>query len=438
MANNITFLLKKTIFKKKIQEIEKSIKFYNKTIKSDVIVLNQINKFNSHWQYIQETNPFYKMWKKKHKLPKIITNINDIKNFPPLNKKIINNYYDLIVADSSNHRTTFTGGTSGETTLFPTDNIESLNAYVVAYTGRYWWNIKPLSEILMLWGHSHLFANGFKGISEKFIRKIKDYLINTKRLSSYDLSETNLRYFFDEINKAHPPTIISYSGNIFKLAKFMSENGLNFRFGKLNNIILTSETAYVKDIKLIKKIMAHNVINEYGMAETGVIGYSKNQTQNIIVFWNSFILTENEHSNLYLTTLTKRIFPLINYDTEDLVSTKLTNKGSILKIKEILGKSRNNLPIRLTNGKIATISTIFFDHFLKYIPEIYSVQYLIKKDSVFIILNARNKVNISKIYEKCFKKISQNFGVPDRKKLFIIEQASSKTLAGKHSIFVKQ
>lgn len=438
MANNITFLLKKTIFKNKIQEIEKSVKFYNEPIVSDQIVINQINKFNYLWGNIQETNSFYKMWKKKHKLPSLITHINDLKNFPPLTKTIINNYYDLIIDNCSNYRTTFTGGTSGETTLFPTDNIEALNAYITAYTGRYWWNIEPLSEILMLWGHSHLFERGVKGVSQKFTRKIKDFLINTKRLSSYELSETNLKYFYDEINRSHPPTIISYSGNIFKLAKFMDENKLNFKFGRLNNIIITSETAYAKDIKLIKKTMAHNVINEYGMAETGVIGYSKNQTQNIKIFWNNFILNENDYSNLFLTTLTKRVFPLINYDTEDKVNSKLTIKGSILVIKEILGKSRNNLPVKLSNGKTATISTIFFDHFLKHIPEIYSVQYLIKKDTVYIILNSRKRVNVNKIYEKCIKEISKNFGIPDRKKLLITQQPSSKTPAGKHSIIIKQ
>ena len=437
MAHNLTSLLKKTIFRKKIKEIEKSIKFYEKSIKSEAIVANQIKRFNCLWENIQETNAFYRMWKKKYKLPQFITHINDLKNFPPLNKKIINHNYDLIVSNSSRYRTTFTGGTSGETTLFPTDNTESLNAYIISYTGRSWWNIKPLSEILMLWGHSHLFANGFKGVSEKFIRRFKDYLINTKRLSSYALSEKNLKYFFEEINKAHPPTIISYSGNIFKLAKYMDENKLKFRFGKLNNIILTSETAYAKDIKLIKRTMAHNVINEYGMAETGVIGYSQNQTQNIKIFWSNFILTQNENSNLYLTTLSERVFPLINYDTEDKVSVRLINNGSILKIREILGKSRNNLPIKLIDGKTATISTIFFDHFLKYIPEVYSVQYLIKNDVVYIILNSRKKVHISQVYEKCIKKIKQDFGIPDRKKLKIIEQKSSKTLAGKHLTLIE-
>lgn len=438
MAHNLTTLLKKTIFKKKIQEIEKSIKFYETPIKPEVIVSNQVKRFNDLWENIQNTNSFYKMWKKKHKLPQFITHINDLKNFPPLNKRIINSNYDLIVSNGSKFRTTFTGGTSGETTLFPTDNTESLNAYVISYTGRSWWNIKPLSEILMLWGHSHLFASGFKGVSEKFTRRIKDYLINTRRLSSYALSEKNLEYFFEEINNTHPPTIISYSGNIFKLAKYMYENKLNFRFGKVDNIILTSETAYAKDIELIKTTMAHNVINEYGMAETGVIGYSQNQTHNIKVFWSNFILTQNKNLDLHLTTLSKRVFPLINYDTEDRVKAKLIEKGSILKIKEILGKTRNNLPIKLLDGKTATISTIFFDHFLKYIPEVYSVQYLIKNKTVYIILNSRKKVYVPKVYEKCIKKISQNFGIPDRKKLVIIERASSKTIAGKHSIFIKK
>ena len=111
----------------------------------------------------------------------------------------------------------------------------------MSYTGRSWWNIEPLSEILMLWGHSHLFQGGFKGKIQYYQRIIKDFIIKTKRISSYNLSENNLNYFYKLINDLRPPTIISYSGNIFKLAKYMDENNLKFKFGKIKNVIVTSE-----------------------------------------------------------------------------------------------------------------------------------------------------------------------------------------------------
>ena len=436
MVAFLNYFLKKTVFNKRILTIEKSLDLYNQLGDDNEIIRIQINKFNFYWQQAYTSNAFYKMWKNDNKLPEKIYSINELKDFPILNKTIINDNYNLILPINKKFRTTYTGGTSGITTKFPTDQIEAFNAYVSSYTGRLWWNIEPLSNILMLWGHSHLFEGGIKGKIQNHVRRLKDFIINTKRISSYQLSETNLKSFYDLINELHPPTIISYSGNIFKIAKFMDENSLNFKFGKIQNVIITSETIYSKDIKLIKKKFAHNIINEYGMAETGVIGYSQNETQNIKVFWNNFILTHNNNSNLYLTTISERVFPLINYDTEDKVKIKLVKENSILTIKEILGKSRNNLPIKLKNGPTILISTIFFDHLLKYIPNIYSVQYKVLKDSVYLILNTNKDIDIINIHKKCIKKISDNFGIPDETKIKIKLASSSKTIAGKHSIFV--
>ena len=307
----------------------------------------------------------------------------------------------------------------------------------MSYTGRLWWNIKPLSDILMLWGHSHLFQGGIKGKLQYHFRKFKDFTINTKRISSYDLSEKNLIFFFDIINDLSPKTLISYSGNVFKLAKFMDENNLNFKFGKIENVIVTSEPIYTKDIEIIKKKFAFNIINEYGMAETGVIGYSKNKTQNIKVFWRNFILTSNNNSNLYLTTMSERVFPLINYDTEDKVVTRLIKNNSILSIKEIVGKSRNNLKIKMKDGSTKEISTIYFDHILKYIPNIYSIQYKISQGIIYIILNANKKIDLQDTIRKCFKAITKDFGLPDEKKLKIILAKSSKTVSGKHAVLIK-
>ncbi len=435
MPHPFTFVLKKTIFKKKLKQINNSIDLYNSNLSKNQIVQIQLKKFNLLWEKIQTENPFYILWKEENKLPRKIFSIKEISEFPILNKEIINDRKDLILKKKFS-RTTYTGGTSGITTVFPTNNIESFNAYVTAYTGRMWWGIKPLSDILMLWGHSHLFESGYKGYLQKFLRKIKDGMINTCRISSYDLSENNLIKFFDIINKRNPPTIISYSGNIFKLAKYMDENNLSFIFGKIKNIIITSETLFEKDVKLVKKKIAHNVINEYGMAETGVIGYSRQNTQDINIFWNNFIVTHNENNNLFLNTLTSRAFPLINYDTEDKIEPLLIKNSSILKIKQILGKTRNNLPIKLLNGTIVIISTIFFDHILKYLPHIYSVQYLIEDDIITIILNTNKIVDIEKIRIKCINTIAENFGLPDESKIKIKIYKSSKTIAGKHSVFV--
>ena len=163
MVSFFNYFLKNTVFKKRITTIKKSLVLYNELREDKEIISIQIKKFNFFWQQAYLYNPFYKMWKNENKLPEKIYSINEIKDFPILNKSIINDHYNLILPVNKKFRTTYTGGTSGITTKFPTDQIEAFNAYVSSYTGRLWWNIEPLSDILMLWGHSHLFEGGIKG-----------------------------------------------------------------------------------------------------------------------------------------------------------------------------------------------------------------------------------------------------------------------------------
>ena len=74
------------------------------------------------------------------------------------------------------------------------------------------------------------------------------------------------------------------------------------------------------------------------------------------------------------------------------------------------------------------ISTIYFDHILKYIPNIYSIQYKISQGIIYIILNANKKIDLQDTIRKCFKAIIKDFGLPDEKKLKIILAKSSKTV----------
>ena len=109
MVNPITYLLKKTFFKKRTIAIKKSLDLYNN--KSYDEILNfQINKFNYVWEKAYKYNSFYKMWKNEFKLPDKVFSISEIKDFPVLNKKIINENYNLVLPKNNKFKETFTGG----------------------------------------------------------------------------------------------------------------------------------------------------------------------------------------------------------------------------------------------------------------------------------------------------------------------------------------
>lgn len=433
-----TELVKCFFFNKKIHKISDKKILYSEYTNNKDITNYQIDKFNKLWMDISVNIPFYKMWKKKYSLPDKINSISELKEFPVMTKNTINEYKELIFNELVDYRIMSTGGTSGVTTEFPMSNLDSIEAYTNAYLGRSWWDIKPLDDILMFWGHSHLFGKGLGGKLNYYKKEFANYLINTKKISSYKLDVTNVKSFYENIIENNPSCIISYSSNIFKICKYMEENNLVYKNKKLKAIILTSETVNNADVDLIKKLLCPNVVNEYGMAETGSIAYSNDYTNEIKVFWDSFIITTNESDELILTTIGSKLFPLINYSSEDKIKVNSEHNGSIIAIASIEGKIRNILNIRLKDGSIKEVSTILFDHIIKYYPNIYSIQYKQSDgNNIEIHITSNKKINLIDLKQYVDNKLKIEIENIDYDSI-IFKQAKDieKTIAGKNKIIL--
>ena len=422
------YFIKNFIFNKRLKLIKSKKKLYQINYTEHEINKYQITKFNKIWQKAYSEILFYKNWKTKYNLPNLISNIEELKSFPVLRKKHIQEDRKLIFSSLKNYNLISTGGSTGKPTIFPSSKNESLNSYANHYLARGWWGINPLDQILFFWGHSHLFGSGYKGKLNYFKRLFYDWLINTKRLNVYNMSLGNLESFYKIIKKSNPSMIIGYTSSIFKMAKYIDENKLDIGDKKnLKGVVVTSETVTDYDIKLIKRVFKVPCIIEYGMAETGVIAYSKENSLNIKIFWDSFIGLRDEQNILNITTINDRVFPLINYRTEDLIETNDNN--SILQFQKILGRKNDFLKIKIGNNLIESHSE-FFTHILKSIKNIENFKIIQKKNlDIEIEYVSINNFDVSEIF---FNEISKEFNGVD-KNTFIFRRVKDiqKTIAGK-------
>lgn len=430
------FLIKNLIFKKRIELISQKKKMYNNTVSKEFIYQYQLKLFNEQWKNIIKNNSFYKYWKNIHSLPKQINSLEQILEFPKLTKRIIQDNQELIFDNVQNYKVINTGGSTGEPTKFPTFQEEQINNYANAYLARGWFGVSPLDEIFLFWGHSHLLGGGIKGYLNNIRRFIYDALINTKRLSAYDLSIDTLKANHKTLSKSNPVLIIGYTSTIFKLAKYIKENNLSIgNKSKLKGIVITSETVSKVDVDLIEEIFGVKCIIEYGMAETGVIAHSSKITRGMNFFWDSFIGIKGIDNILYLSTIHKKAFPLINYKTEDLIVTK--NNLSITVVDSITGRSKDVLKV-YSAGKIFQISGIFLIHALKSYKGIYEIQFAQKKDyKVKISFTSNKALDIIKVSNYFIKNL--RFDFPKiHEGCFIFEQVKSleKTISGKQRVFV--
>jgi phenylacetate-coenzyme A ligase PaaK-like adenylate-forming protein len=423
------FLIKNILFKKRMLLLDIKKQLYGSVTTKESINDIQLTKFNSQWKFLINHNPFYKHWKKINNLPNQISSLDEINSFPVLTKKIVQENQDLIFKNLKSFDTISTGGSSGEPVTFPLNNLEKRNNYVNIYLGRSWWGVNPLENSILIWGHSHLFGAGVMGKINKQKRIIYDKLINVKRLSAYNLSLKNLSKYSKIIINSKATSITGYSSALFKILKHLQEAGLKLINNNLKAVFLTSETVSNIDISLVENVLKTKCVIEYGMAEAGVIAYSKKATNSINVFWDSFILHQTNNI-AHLTTIDEKLFPLINYSTDDLIETK-NNDFSILEIKRINGRRHDFIEILIKN-KYTPVHGEIFTHIIKTIKGVSSFQ-IIQKKNKDIIINyiAKNQINISNMF---FNELIKEFTSFDKKQFkFIKVNFIAKTISGKHN-----
>lgn len=407
------------------------INYYQKTFKEiykikdkSKIEIIQIKRFNKTWERAYKDFRFYADYKKKYNLPDRINNLKDTFKFPTISKFDISNNYKSIQLDSKTNKNTKTGGTSGLVTYFPTGFIDSKINFNRQIYLREKFDINPFSKGLYIWGHSHKFKKNYLlKILTILIKILKNYFFNRKYISAYDLSDEKIKIIINEIKKEKYKYVLSYGSTFDVLIKFLFANKV-ILLTKVK-FIITSENINFPISDILKVLPNIELINEYGMAETGVIGYNiKNDFLCIENLWYSFLL-QKEDSNLILTDLDQRVFPLIRYRPDDGISSK--DKNSIIFFT-INGKKRPFFKLK-TGKVIKKISSIVLDHIFKNIDEVYSVQYYFddRKELLNIFFCSIKPINNSYLIKTIYKKLNYDFNNINIKRI----GKPIKTIAGK-------
>lgn len=423
------YILKNTILKRRLKLLDEKKELYKNIYSSEKIYEYQLSRFNEIWQKVYKEIPFYKMWKEKNNLPDNIKSIEELKSFPLLTKKDIQQNSECIFGYLKGYSTISTGGSTGEPTKFPFKKMEIEDNYATNYLARSWWGFEPLDKVLLFWGHSHLFGSGVKGKINQYKRVISDWLINTKRLNAYDTSFNTLVKYVKELNSFKPKFIVGYTSVIYKLAKYIKENDLKVNSENLKGVIVTSETATKSDVELIEDVFNVPCIIEYGMAETGIIAYRSKKSNTIALMWDSILGIQKEKS-LVVTTLHNKLFPLINYQTDDLIITH--DIESILNIDFIAGRNKDILKVATQNG-LLELSGILMVHVLKGFKGIYDIQFIqLEKNKVKILFTVEIDIDNSKVKKYFLDNIKQDhLDILEDSFEFVQVEEVEKTIAGK-------
>lgn len=368
----------KRLLRDRVPALERLAARYEAAADPAEIARLQTERFNAHWQRAWRDVPFYTEWKAEHGLPDRIGYIDELAGFPVLTKVVLSERRTLMERTPGTERYTLTGGTSGISTAFPMNGDDARASWINTHLGRRWNGIAPGDRLFMIWGHSHLFSG--RGAWRKQIkRKAKDWAANIDRMSAYNLSARELDAIAAGIRAARPAYVIGYGSCLVQLAHHLRDAGRDLRDAGVRRVVNTSETMPPADAPGVEAVFGCPVINEYGMAEAGVIGYSAGALYPVRVFWHDFAVRIADR-RILLSTLGTRCFPLINYDTEDLSDDAMPGSGSVLAFQSLLGKARDVFALRDADGVPHDVSVVLFDHVLKQLPQLRSLHYTLRAD----------------------------------------------------------
>jgi len=265
-----------------------------------------------------ENVPFYrKIFEDRRLIPSDIIKSEDLHKLPVIGKDIVrNNFQDF---RNKNFRGVIwkghTSGTTGSPAVFLRD-LYSINIEHAIIWRHYQWAGKSLdTKQVTMRGETIIPSDRGKPPFWK-----NNHFSNELVMSSYHLSDKNMPYYVEEIEKYKPYDLNAYPSAAYLLANFCRRVNADMRFSV---VFTTSEMLLPYQRQEIEKAFKCKIFDRYGTAErVAVIGQCDCESYHELPAYgiSEYLPNEDGKCDIVGTTLHNSVMPLIRYKTGDLVT----------------------------------------------------------------------------------------------------------------------
>ena len=311
----------------------------------------QLQKLRKLISHCHSNVPFYSKIISKNHVD--INNINDfdiLKQFPIINKDIINkNYNEFIPMNLStihNVKSSKTGGTTGN--IIVKRNDSATRSVIWGSMKRFydWMGIKDNDRTLTFMA-SHVYKSSIYNDIKKTI--IDLFLLN-KTFSPYRMLDTEKKEVQEYLLTKKPALIRAYSQALYEIAKDFESKGLKFN---LKAVTTTAEPLLKHHRDLFQKVFNCETFDQYGCGEIGGIAYECNHHEGLHIT-EERVIVENLDNSTVFTDLDNLAMPFIRYQNGDElnISNSLCSCGRRSKlIKSVTGRTSDYI-LGINNNKM--------------------------------------------------------------------------------------
>ena len=269
--------------------------------------------------------PYYKRTFSEHGLsPADFTCLDDIKKFPTLSKKDIQEHHDDLIADNVpawRHLLTTTGGSTAEPLGFLQEKgITRSKERAFIWDGWSRVGYYPHARTVQLKGRS--VGDPQKNIFWEY-EPIQGFL----EMDSNFLTESRIPLYLDAIRDFKPEFLLGYVSSIFQVAQFMkSSPGKDYP--RFKAVFLASENVYQWQREFLAEVFGCRIFSHYGHSEMVLLGMECEESHDLHFFPQyGYLEVMDAHGNildepgktgeLVGTSFHNRVMPLIRYRTQD-------------------------------------------------------------------------------------------------------------------------
>ena len=403
------------------------------------IAQHQLTAFNSVWRMATRRYRFYAEWRRRHGLKEQLGDLAELRQFPILRKQDIEANFHTIAEDARPCGFIGTGGSSGPATWFPRGAEDHAFLHSNLYLGRSWAGIAPGDNIVLIWGHEHLYGFGMKGRLNRAKRQLMDRLIGTERLSVYRLDDESVAAYFETIRARPGAVVVGYVSAIRKLLDFVERSGIDGRDARIRAVVFCSETVFARDLRRVSALLGAAPLIEYGMGETGVIAYSTPEASALTFLWDAFHCHVTDAGELLVTSLQPFRFPLIQFGTGDRVQQLEGGDALPFRCARIAGRTRAPLELTLRDGRRVEVHSELLEDCLDLVPEVRSYLIRQKGDEIEIAVRIAGDGGLEATRRRFLDVIGRHCGELDESRLrFAPLAAEPYTVAGKRQYVVRE
>ena len=281
----------------------------------------------------------------------------DLVRLPLMRKADVRKNREQMRSRSAGKLTSFsTGGSTGEPLLFdlPQERIASW----IACRQRVmrWWGLSAGDKEYAIWG------SPVEVTRQDRIRNLRDWLLATRLLSAFEMSEPVMSGYLDLLEKGDCRTIFAYPSSIYLLCLYAKSKGRNLRRAGIKTVFVTGEILYPHQRELIAETLNCPVANGYGGRDSGFVCHECPQGGMHIMADATIVeildpegrpVPEGASGEIVVTDLYSREVPFVRYATGDVgaLSSRRCNCGRPLPLLE-------NIQGRTTDFIVAPDGTI--------------------------------------------------------------------------------